>query len=125
MKPQNKLIRIVFWSIFSAFIILLSLSFISYPDNKTFFSILIAYLIATINFLIGFTAFKYGIKKKEKTFIISVLGGIVLRLIFSLSLVLISLLFLELNPNSFIFSIFFFYILYISIEIVYLNLRKD
>lgn len=125
MKLQNKLIRIVFWSIFAIFLILLSLTFIADPDNRVFFSLLIAYLITTINFFIGFAAFKYGINKREKTFIITALGGIVFRLIFSLFLVLISLLFLELNPNSFIFSIFFFYILYISIEIVYLNLRKD
>ena len=40
-------------------------------------------------------------------------------------LVVVILKFLEINEISFIFSLLFFYFLYVTIEIIYLNLRKS
>jgi hypothetical protein len=46
------------------------------------------------------------------------------RLILGLVLVLISLIFLEINTYGFIFSILFFYVFYLIIEIFYLNFGR-
>jgi len=53
-----------------------------------------------------------------------ILGGTVLRMFLLIGMVIAGLKILELSRNSFIFSVLFFYIFYLIIEIFYLNLRK-
>ena len=89
-----------------------------------FKSILFGSFISIINFLIGLYLIKFSINKSEKTFLISLWGGMLFKLIFGLSIVLISLIFLEINTYGFIFSILFFHIFYLIIEIFYLDLRR-
>jgi hypothetical protein len=45
-------------------------------------------------------------------------------LVLILSIVVFSLKFLEINRGGFIFSVFIFYVFYLIIEILYLNLRR-
>jgi hypothetical protein len=52
-------------------------------------------------------------------------GGMVIRFFTTLIMVVLVLLFLELNRISFIFSILFFYIFYLVVEIIYLNFRQN
>lgn len=94
-------------------------------DKLTFLSIALAAAVSLINFLLGIWFYKIGINRSNSIFFISVLGGIVIRLIVMLMAVLMCLIFLELNRISFIFSIFIFYFLHLSIEVIYLNLRKS
>ena len=94
-------------------------------DKLTFLSIILGAGITFINFLLGIWFFKIGVNRSHSIFLISILGGIVIRLFLTLTAVLLCLLFLELNRLSFIFSIFIFYFLHLIIEIIYLNLRKN
>ena len=87
-------------------------------------SILFGALLAILNFAIGFLLIKLSIRKSDKVFLTLLWGGLLFRLLISLSLVIITLNFLEINSYGFIFSIFFFYIFYLIIEILYLNLRR-
>jgi len=89
-----------------------------------FKSIIFGSFISIINFLIGLSLVKFSINKSEKIFLISLWGGMLFRLIFGLSIVIISLIFLEINTYGFIFSILFFHIFYLIIEIFYLDLRR-
>jgi hypothetical protein len=73
---------------------------------------------------VGFLSIKLSIKKSDKIFLMVLWGGLLFRLIAGLSLVIITLIFLEINAYGFIFSILFFYIFYLIIEILYLNLRR-
>ena len=104
--------------------ILIYLTIHSSSDQITFKSILIGDLLAILNFILGLLFVHWGINSSNKKFLISLFGGLLLRLTIMLVLVIISLKFLEINEISFIFSILFFYIFYIIIEIIYLNLRK-
>ena len=104
--------------------ILISLTIHSSSDQITFKSILIGDLLAILNFILGLLFVHWGINSSNKKFLISLFGGLLLRLTIMLVLVIISLKFLEINEISFIFSILFFYIFYVIIEIIYLNLRK-
>ncbi len=90
----------------------------------TFSSYTIAIAITSLNFLLGILAIKIGIYKSDKIFISSILAGMLIRLFLLLGAVFISLKFLEINHNSFIFTLLFFYIYYLSIEIFYLNFKK-
>ena len=94
-------------------------------DYSQFISILLALIITTLNFLAGLLSAKISLKKNEKTFIKIIFNSMVIRLFSMLILILITLLFLDINRNSFIFSIFIFYIFYLVIEVFYLNYRKN
>ncbi len=89
-----------------------------------FKSIFLGDLFAFINFLVGLLFTTWGIKKSNKKFLISIYGGILLRLSLLLVLLVITLIFLEINKISFIFSNLFFYFFYVIAEIIYLNHRE-
>lgn len=93
----------------------------SFPQ---FFSVFLALGITTLNFIAGTISIKISLKKKEEGFIKIVYGSMIIRLFSMLLIVLLSLLFLDIYTNSFIFSIFIFYIFYLIVEIYYLNLPK-
>ena len=124
IKNEKQLLRSgIIISIILLFIvtILFTLSSIS---QVLFISIIIGFSISAINFLIGLGLIKISLAKSEKFFLLALLGGVLLRLILGLILVLISLIFLEINTYGFIFSILFFYVFYLLIEIFYLNLSR-
>ena len=89
-----------------------------------FISILLALGITSVNFLVEFLTVKKSLKKSDSGFIKIVFGSMIIRFFSLLLILLISLIFLDINKNSFIFSIFIFYILFLFIEIYYLNFQK-
>ena len=107
--------------LFLILILIYSFSFIS----ETFFlSVLTGGVLSVFNFLLGILAVKIGLKSSSSIFLKAILSGIVLRMFLLLAMVFISLKFLNINENSFIFSILFFYILFLIIEIIYLYMKK-
>ena len=88
-------------------------------SSPFFFAFLAAGIITSTNFILGVLSIKFGLKKRLNIFLILFLGGMVFRLFLMLFEVFICLKFLELRPNSFIFSVFIFYIFYQIIEISY------
>lgn len=94
-------------------------------NYSEFLSVSLSLIITTLNFLAGFLSAKISLSKNEKTFIKIVFGSMVIRLFLLLFIILIVLIFLDINRNSFIFSIFIFYVFYLLIEVFYLNYRKN
>jgi len=94
-------------------------------NYSEFISVFLSLIITTLNFLAGFLSARISLSKNEKTFIKIVFGSMVIRLFLMLFIILIILIFLDINRNSFIFSIFIFYIFYLLIEVFYLNYRKN
>ncbi len=80
--------------------------------------------IVFIGFVYELLLIKRGLVKSDKSFIRNALGAMSLRLLSTVIMVFICLVFLELNQNNFIFSILIFYFFYLIIEIIYLNLRS-
>ena len=94
-------------------------------SNRVIFkSILIGDFLAFLNFMLGLMFVTWGINRADKEFLASLFGGLLIRLSLLLVLLTSTLIFLEINEISFIFSILFFYFFYVIIEIIYLNLRK-
>jgi hypothetical protein len=124
IKNEKQLLRSgIIFSIILLFIVtmLFTLSSIS---QVLFISIIIGFSISAINFILGLSIIKISLAKSEKIFLLALWGGVLLRLILGLILVLISLIFLEINTYGFIFSILFFYVFYLIIEIFYLNFGR-
>jgi hypothetical protein len=89
-----------------------------------FISILIGFLISTINVIVGIFFIKKSFSIDYKAFIKVLVGGIMIRLFLTMFLVILVLKFLDISENNFIFSLLFFYFFYLIIEIFYINLRK-
>ena len=124
IKNEKQLLRSgIIISVILLFIvtILFTLSNIS---QVLFISIIIGFSISAINFILGLSIIKISLAKSEKIFLLALWGGVLLRLTLGLILVLISLIFLEINTYGFIFSILFFYVFYLIIEIFYLNFGR-
>ncbi len=109
---------------FVLFLILIAVYSFSFVSEAFFKSVIVGGAISTFNFLLGLFAVKIGLNSSRDLFLKAILGGMVLRLFLLLVLVFISMKFLNINENSFIFSILFFYILYLIIEIIYLYMKK-
>ncbi len=110
--------------VFVLFLILTVIYSFSFVSKAFFESAAVGGAISTFNFLLGFFAIKISLKSPQDFFLKAIFGGMVIRLFVVLMLVFISLKFLNINENSFIFFILFFYILYLIIEIIYLYMKK-
>ena len=123
INPDKFLKRslIIFLIFFLLFCLLFLLKIVS---HELFIAVLISLFISTLNFFLGMLSIKLGIKKHTNSFMKFIFGGMVFRLFLMAFLVFVSLKFLDINRNNFIFSIFFFYILFLIIEVYYLNLLK-
>jgi hypothetical protein len=105
-------------------LILAMLTLIAVSNKIIFKSIFIGNFLGFLNFLLGLMFVTWGINRAYKQFLTSLFGGLLIRLSLLLVLLTSTLIFLEINEISFIFSILFFYFFYVIIEIIYLNFRK-
>ena len=124
IKNEKLLLTIGIIGAFFILIIVTILFLSSQMSGIIFKSILFGALFSILNFGIGYLLINYGIKRSDKIFLMVLWGGLLFRLILMLSLVISALIFLEINAYGFIFSLFFFYIFYLIIEIFYLDLRR-
>jgi len=125
MVKSEKQLFIVFFSISVLALLIVSVLYLASLISAILFeSIIFGAVISLLNFLIGFLLIKFSLRRSEKIFLLSLWGGLLLRLILGLTLILITLIFLEINTYGFIFSILFFYVFYLLIEIFYLNLGR-
>ncbi|MFN3694158.1 MAG: hypothetical protein ACK4UV_04040 [Ignavibacterium sp.] len=107
-----------------ALIILSALYIFGQLDFAQFKSYLFGILIAGLNFLIGFVAVRIGLNKPNKSFLLIVFGAVVIRFFLIFALIILTLSFLYVRMNSFIFTIFTFYFYFLIVEILYLKNKK-
>lgn len=87
-------------------------------------SLFYGFLLPSINFSLGILSFKFGLEKQDKIFLVTVFGGLVIRLFLMLLMIILVLKFLYVNLNSFIFTTFIFYFYYLIADIFYLSQKK-
>ena len=124
MKSPKKIL--LFGISFGILSLLILAGYTLFTDsNQTIFkSILIGDFLAFLNFILGLLFVSWGLNRPNKEFLASLFGGLLIRLSLLLILLTSTLIFLEINEISFIFSILFFYFFYVIIEIIYLNFRE-
>jgi len=84
-------------------------------------SIVFGYIISLVNAIIGYKLNTMAFSKPTKSFMVLVFGGMGIRLIVVLLFLVILLQFTSLDSLSLVGSVFFFYTLFISIEIYFLH----
>ncbi|MFC2094121.1 hypothetical protein ACFLSH_00700 [Bacteroidota bacterium] len=124
MKSAKKILLFgISFGIFSL-LVLASLTLVTASNQTIFKSILIGDFLAFLNFMLGLMFMSWGFNRPNKDFLVSLFGGLLIRLSLLLVLLTSTLIFLEINEISFIFSILFFYFFYVIIEIIHINFRK-
>lgn len=125
MSLTTKLSIFFFLSLIFFIAIFISLYLTKIISTEYLKPVFLAYLLTTLNALIGLFSIKMAINKSEKTFIKWILGAIIIRMFATLLIVVLILIFLEINRISFIFSILFFYVYYLISEIIFLIFRSN
>jgi len=97
----------------------LLLSFLIISNKKVMMSVFLGWVIVLLGVLIGIRTFELAKKKDNKNFLKIYFGGMILRLFILLSLIFVSLKYIGINPLSFLFSLFIFYIINQIIELRY------
>lgn len=110
----------------SSFVVLIIAIYpvMKYSDPVQINSFICGYIISFINGLLGFKLNAMAIGKSVKRFMILVFGGLGLRIIIVILLLLILLQFSIFEAISLLSSVFFFYILFMSIEIYFLHKKQ-
>jgi ABC-type thiamin/hydroxymethylpyrimidine transport system permease subunit len=92
-----------------------------YANKVQVYSIISGFVIGLLNALIGYKLNSIAFTKPNKSFMAIVFGGMGLRMLAILILLLILLYIANLDEITLIASVFFFYVLYAAIEIIHLN----
>ncbi len=101
----------------------------SYPVWKYFTvnqinSFVFGYIVSLMNAIIGYKLNTMAFGKPTKTFMMLVFGGMGIRLILVMLFLVILIQFTTLDSLSLVGSVFFFYTLFISIEIYFLHKKQ-
>lgn len=124
IKNEKHLLTFCFLVSFIIILVVTILHLISDVSGPILKSVLLGTGFSILNFAVGFLLIKFSVNKSDRIFLLTLWGGLLLRLILGLTIVLLTLIFLEINAYGFIFSILFFYVFYLLIEIFYLNLGR-
>ena len=81
-------------------------------------SVFVAWLMVILNSLTGYLLFEYGFDKESKVFTVVVFGGVALRLLVVMALVLIINLLGMVKSIDFVVSFISFYCIYLVVEIL-------
>lgn len=77
-------------------------------------------LPGVLNFALGVAAIKYAAQKNDKNFMIIVLGAMTLSMLFIALFIIFLLYILNLNQKYYIITVFIFYFLYLTLQLIYL-----
>lgn len=95
-----------------------------YASKIQLYSFIFGYIISLINALLGYKLNTMAFNKSVKSFMVLVFGGMGIRLIVVILFLVILLQFTSLEAMSLTGSVFFFYVLFITIEIYFLHTKQ-
>ena len=89
-------------------------------------SVVFSWILCTLNVLIGVRFIVSAVDKEQKSFTVSLFGGLIIRLVAVLCFVLLGLLVFRFKEAGFIVSLFCFYFLFLIFEVYFIaNLKKQ
>ena len=124
MKIANKVLLIGISAAILSLVILLIITLNSQDNQIQFKSILIGDIVGFSNFVLGLVFIFIGINRPDKFFLMTVYGGILIRLFVLSVIVVIILKTLEINVNNFILSWYFHSLYYVNKTRITLSRKK-
>jgi len=92
-----------------------------YASKIQVYSIITGYLISLFNIIIGYSLNRSALNKNVKSFMVIVFGSMTLRLVIVAIFLVILLTYTQLDSIYLVSSVFFFYFLFVSLEIYFLT----
>lgn len=96
-----------------------------YTSEIQLYSILSGYFISLLNVFAGFSLNELAFEKKIKSFMVIVIGGMTIRMIGVIILLVLLLHYTILDTVYLVSSVFFFYFVFTSIEIYNLSKKSS
>ena len=93
----------------------------TYGSAEIAFAVIIGALLSTVNVLLGFLAVEYSFEKSYTTFLKAVLGGMGLRMLFLLGVMLVLILRFHVQAVALTVSILAFYLIFLVMEILFIQ----
>lgn len=127
MEMKKNDVMFLKYSLILSFVVLLIAFYpvYVYASKIQVYSIVTGYIISYANILIGYSFNRSAINKSVKSFMVIVFGSMALRLIFVAIILVILLTYTGLESISLVSSVFFFYFLFVSLEIYFLNKKSN
>jgi hypothetical protein len=105
-------------------LVIISYPVYAYASELQAYSIASGFMIGLINALIGYRLNEKALSKSTRNFMVIVFGGMGIRMIV-IAILLLSLLYIaKLDEVSLVASVFFFYMLFVALEINYLHKKQ-
>jgi len=121
----TKFVLYIFLSGLFLFLIFLLIDYFVVSINIEISSIIFSWILCTLNVLVGTKYIVNSFDKGNNKFMISVFGGMVVRLFFVLGFIAIGLLIFDFEKTEFVISLFCFYFLFLIFELYYItNIKK-
>ena len=82
-------------------------------------------IMATLNVLAGYAAIEYSVGRSMNTFMKSVLGGMGVRLVVMVGVLLLLIRVFGFHPTTLVASLGVFYVPYLALEVVFIQKRLN
>ena len=92
-----------------------------YGTKEVIAGVISGALLGTLNIALGYAVVEYAFNKSMTTFTKVVIGGIGIRLVFLLGAMLVLIIPAGLHAAALMFSLFYFYIVYLVLEILFIQ----
>lgn len=96
-----------------------------YLTQLQIISLVCGYLVSLINALIGYRLNEMALNKSVKSFMVVIFGGMGIRILVLAILLLVLLKVAGLDEVSLVGSAFLFYIIFMTLEILYFHTRQN
>lgn len=85
--------------------------------------VVVGAVLSTANVLAGFFAFEYSLERSYTTMLKAVLGGMGIRLVFMLGILVLLIKVVGLHPVALVVSLLSYYVVYLVLEVLYIQER--
>ena len=94
---------------------------LKYASDRVMEGVTAGVLLSVVNVLLGYVVIQFSLNRSYTTFIQIVLGGIAVRLFVMVGLLLVCVGLLKFHPVSVVGSLFIMYVIFLTIEVLYIH----
>lgn len=123
-KTETSFFKIIFFAIIAVIAVSIY-PVIKYASIIQTYSFITGFIISLANAFMGYWLNDAALKRRNNVFMAMVFGGMGLRMIITAAVVILLISFSGLESVSLFSSVFFFYVLFMSIEIYYFNKKQN
>ncbi|MBX2990740.1 MAG: hypothetical protein KF749_06170 [Bacteroidetes bacterium] len=106
---------------FAAGLVVAAILLISTGSQGVVVAVIAGSVLSTLNALAGFLAIEYSLQKPHETFMKAVLGGMGIRMVVMLGMLVFLIKVVKLHTVALVASVLGFYVIYLVLELLYIQ----